>query len=81
VGTTEKSELLSLSALARELKISPNVAVAMHDSGVLKEDFKSGNILLFRPERLEELRAAAAKPFGLSKAIAARKAQLEKTGK
>ena len=41
----------------------------MHDAGVLKEDFKSGSILLFRPERLPELRAAAAKPFGLRRSI------------
>lgn len=50
----------------------------MHDAGVLKEDFKAGNILLFRPERLPELRAAAAKPFGLARAIKANAARQRK---
>jgi hypothetical protein len=77
----EPEKFLSLTALAKALGVNPQRLIALHDCKVITHDATSTQAFLFKESRLSELRAAVAKPFGLQKAIAHRKAQMEKTGK
>jgi len=77
---TEPEKLLSLTALAKALGVNAQRLIAMHDVGVIAHDATTTQAILFKESRLPQLRKQVAE-FGLDRAIAHRKAQLEKTGK
>jgi len=70
-------KFVSLSELARLANVTGPRIVALHNSGVITHDALSGNSILFRADRLTELKATI-RNYGLNKATAARQAQLRK---
>lgn len=69
------NSLLTLSELARRLSITGQRIIDLHARGVIVPDFIASNgSILFREERLKELKAAVANGdgnYGLARAIKA----------
>jgi hypothetical protein len=71
-------KFVSLSELSRLANVTGARIVALHDSGVIKCDARSGNSILFRADRLDELKAAI-HDCGLNRAIKANTARQHKS--
>ena len=80
MATSEPERLLSLTALSKALGVNTQRLIALHDCGFISHDATTTQAILFKESRLPELRKQVAE-VGLNRAIAHRKAQLEKTGK
>jgi hypothetical protein len=66
----QPERLLSLTELGKELGVSAPRLIAMHACGIITADFTSKQVILFKKERLTELRKAVTN-FGLARATAA----------